>query len=156
MADESWRVGDFARAVGLRPHYPPCDHPDNPCSCGAAEDRPGIATALTEQWLEHEAVLTKIREIHTPWGIYTECGHQHTEAELEDEASPVKEVDLVGLVCADGLMYRVCRSCCVEPGWSEGFQTETCATKHLHTPEGPVCPTTAALDGVEMPGEPWT
>ena len=113
----------------------------------------GLADEVRKLKVRIEAV----REIHAPWGIYSECGHDHTEAELEDEASPVKEVDLVGLVCDEGLMYRVCRSCCVEPGWSEGFQTETCATKHTHTQDGPVCPTVAALDGVEMPdAERWT
>lgn len=97
-----------------------------------------------------------IREIHTPWGIYTECGHEHTEAELEDEKSDVREVDLVGLVCDEGLLYRVCRACCVEPGMTEGYQTEDCVGTHTHSPEGPVCPTTAALDGVALPGaERW-
>jgi hypothetical protein len=117
------------------------------------EELLGLAQQSRDRALER---IEKVREIHTPWGIYTECGHEHTEAELEAEGSTVREIDLVGLVCEEGLMYRVCRACCVEPGWSEGFQTETCATKHLHTPDGPVCPTVAALDGVEMSGEPWT
>lgn len=130
-----------------------------------AEDRKKAATLLLETdgyepsvWAVGElyAAIRQTKEIHQPWGIYTECGHEHTEAELEDPASSVHQVDLVGLVCAEGLMYRVCRSCCVEPGWSEGYQTETCATKHTHTSAGPVCPTTAALDGVEMPNtEGW-
>lgn len=30
---------DIKTAVAVRPHHPPCDHPDNPCSCGAFEDR---------------------------------------------------------------------------------------------------------------------
>lgn len=98
------------------------------------------------------ARITAVREIHSPWGVYTECGHEHTEDELADPANPVQEIDLVGRVCAEGLMYRVCRSCCVEPGWAEGFQTETCTFKHEHTVDGPICPTTAALDGVTMPG----
>lgn len=37
---------DRAVAVSVRPHYDPCDFPDHPCSCGAAEDRPKIAAAL--------------------------------------------------------------------------------------------------------------
>jgi hypothetical protein len=116
--------------------------------------KPPLPPAMTMD--EMMIGIAKVREIHSPWGIYTECGHEHTEAELDDEASTVHEIDLVGLVCEEGLMYRVCRSCCVEPGWAEGFQTETCASKHTHTTDGPVCLTTAALDGVEMPdAERW-
>lgn len=99
----------------------------------------------------------KIRAIHTPWGIYTECGHEHTDDEAADPASTVREVDLVGLVCDEGLLYRICKFCCVEPGSFEGFQTETCSTRHTHTPEGPVCPSVAILDDVEMPdADRWT
>lgn len=124
--------------------------PDEPMAAWMAR---AVSTVLNGP----EGPFGKIRAIHTPWGIYTECGHEHTEAEAADPESTVHEVDLVGLVCADGLLYRVCKFCCVEPGWSEGYQTETCVTRHTHTPDGPVCPSVAVLDEVSMEGEDrWT
>lgn len=96
--------------------------------------------------------ILAVREIHSPHGIYTECDHDHRD----EDAPGVIEIPEIGLTCEEGLMYRVCASCCVEPGWSEGFQLEHCANRHTHTKDGPVCPTIAALDGVEMPdAERW-
>jgi hypothetical protein len=37
---------DFAVAVNVRPHRPPCDFPDHACTCGAAEDRYAIARTV--------------------------------------------------------------------------------------------------------------
>jgi hypothetical protein len=128
-----------------------------------SEDLDKAADLLTEedgyeptQWAVAVlfARLRAVREIHKPFGIYDVCGHEHTQAELDDPASPVVEVDGVGLSCADGMLYRVCSACCLEPGWAEGFQLEHCAARHRHTVDGPVCPTVVALDGGEVEG--WT
>lgn len=95
-----------------------------------------------------EAAVGRVRELHVPFGIYDECEHEHTQAEVDDDDSPVLDVDEVGLTCPEGLMYRVCEHCCVRDGYG---QTEDCVGVHEHTKEGPICPTIAAVDGVEWP-----
>jgi hypothetical protein len=42
-------AADWHTAVSVRPHYAPCVHPDNPCSCGAEQDRHAIAAALAAE-----------------------------------------------------------------------------------------------------------
>jgi hypothetical protein len=121
-----------------------------------------LPNELLDQWMTRavravlngeDGPLGMIRKLHQPWGIYTECGHEHTDPDEDG----VHEVDLVGLTCDEGLMYRVCQFCCVEPGHAEGFQTEQCATRHVHTTDGPVCPTVAIVDDAQMPeADRWT
>lgn len=89
-----------------------------------------------------------IRELHRPFGIYDECGHEHTEAHLEwGDCLDIMEV---GLTCEDGLMYRVCTHCCVTEGFGGG-QTEECVTNHQHDKAGPICKTMAALEARRAP-----
>lgn len=83
-----------------------------------------------------------IRELHSPFGIYTECDHDHDEADIENDLA--FEVMEVGTVCEDGLMYRVCLSCCT----GNGYQTEECVTNHEHGKDEPICKTIATLEKV--------
>lgn len=80
--------------------------------------------------------LDRIRDLHKPFYIYDECGHKHQEG---DEG--VTDVDDVGLVCKDGLIYAVCSACCLE----YGRQTETCAGGHKHGTFEPICATAEIL-----------
>lgn len=82
-----------------------------------------------------------IRELHKPFGVYDNCGHDHNDAELADEIC--LRVDDVGLTCDEGLMYEICRECCT----NGDYQTEECGTNHRHVKGKPICPTIAALDG---------
>lgn len=61
---------------------------------------------LYDRITELEARLEAVLTLHSPFGIYDECGHDHTE----DEPGVV-EVDGIGLVCAEGKLYEVCRTC---------------------------------------------
>ena len=57
------------------------------------------------------SALRAVVELHQPFGIYDECGHQH------DEGEPgVIEVDAVGLTCEEGRIQTVCRGCDTEDG----------------------------------------
>jgi len=90
--------------------------------------------------------LEALRGLHKPFGIYTECGHDHTEEELE--AGLCIEVDLVGLTCDEGLLYQVCEHCCTDDATFERYQTESCAEGHEHGAGEPICKTMAVLEGV--------
>lgn len=69
--------------------------------------------------------IAKAIEQHPAIKIYKECGHRHDEGDLN--AGRAVYVYEVGIVCADGLMYEVCGSCC----WVEDYgQTEDCVTDH--------------------------
>jgi hypothetical protein len=84
-----------------------------------------------------ESLREKLIEIHTPYGIYDICDHEHTD----DEAGfgLVFEVDEVGITCKEGLMYWVCTICCNDDG---GWQTENCASSHTHDKNlENICPT---------------
>jgi hypothetical protein len=81
--------------------------------------------------------LESVRDLHSPFRIYDECGHRHAET---DEG--VGNVTHVGLVCGDGYLYTACRHCCTD---ALGDQTEECASEHDHSRE--ICPTRTALDG---------
>jgi hypothetical protein len=89
--------------------------------------------------------LEALRALHQPFGIYTECGHDHVEEDFE--AGRCIEVDLVGLTCEEGLMYRICKHCCTDDAHFEQYQTEHCATAHDHGAGVPICQTMAVLDG---------
>lgn len=90
-----------------------------------------------------EAALDRVRELHRPFRIYDECGHQHA---LNDDGNPpdgVVEIEEVGLTCADGLMYSICWTCCTD-GYL-GYQREDCLN-HAHGRGIPICDTAALLD----------
>lgn len=77
-------------------------------------------------------VILGLLDEHKPIGIYDECGHSH-----HPEEPGVKEIDDVGLVCAEGLTYEVCAACCE---WTPlGGQTEHCASEHDHHWGGTHC-----------------
>lgn len=60
--------------------------------------------------------------LHREFRIYGECGHRHTE-----EGNGVISVENVGLTCAEGYEYSICRECCTS---GSDYQTEECATNH--------------------------
>ena len=91
-----------------------------------------IAVALEQE-------NARVRELHSPYKIYDECGHRHTATD-----KGVQDVTHVGLACEDGYMYTVCRHCCTD---AMDDQTEECVSEHDHGKS--VCPTNAALDGSE-------
>jgi hypothetical protein len=71
-----------------------------------------IAAAIEQAEKEATARMAKaIADLHRPFGIYRECGHDHDC----DEPGVVDVVD-VGLVCADGLLYTVCFECHTDDG----------------------------------------
>jgi len=79
-----------------------------------------------------------VRSIHKPFGIYDECGHDHTE---EDLASGFAVDANLHYACADALMYRICTECC-----TEGMgQSEACVSSHEHGPGKPFCRTIEAI-----------
>ena len=60
-----------------------------------------------------------VLELHIPFKIYEECGHEHEEGEVG-----VVEVDDVGLTCEKGLLYTVCRECDTVDGLVHEFTDE--------------------------------
>ena len=52
-----------------------------------------------------------VRKLHSKFGIYDSCGHEHTDEECEKEGSGVVYVEDVGLTCEEGLVQWVCREC---------------------------------------------
>lgn len=92
-------------------------------------------------------VVWKLIDEHKPIGIYEECGHSHRG----DEPN-VREFDDVGLVCADGLMYEICASCC---DWNPlSGQTEHCVTEHDHHHGGVHCMVVYSIsDSLGVPGK---
>lgn len=86
-----------------------------------------------------EAETARIRELHSEYRLYDDCGHEHAET---DEG--VVNVPDVGVVCQDGYMYSVCRECCTN---GYGDQTEECASAHDHP--GWLCATNDILRAAE-------
>jgi hypothetical protein len=80
---------------------------------------------------EARAVIEKVRELHRPYGIYGECGHDH---EPEDEG--VVLVEDIGYTCDKE--YDVCSACCAS---EYSGQSEFCVDAHDHGPGKPICPT---------------
>jgi hypothetical protein len=62
-----------------------------------------------------KAKIHSIRKYHSAFGVYTECGHEHTEDDLD--AGRCIEVDDVGLVCKEGLLYKACYECDTDEGY---------------------------------------
>ena len=72
----------------------------------------------------HPQIRIAADEVHAEFRIYKPCGHQHNP-----DDPGVVDIDDVGLVCADGYEYSICRACCAADG--DG-QTEECADGHDH------------------------
>lgn len=83
--------------------------------------------------------------LHTEFKIYEECGHEHTDDDVD--AGRAFAVEEVGYVCADGYLYSICKRCCTD---DTGIQGEACANHER--PCWP-CATVAALQG-DQPAEP--
>ena len=72
--------------------------------------------------------------LHSEWGIYDECGHDHTEEDVRTG----KAIDVdVGFTCEEGKVQSVCRECDTDDGD---------ATEATEDGEWP-CPTVKALKG---------
>jgi hypothetical protein len=82
----------------------------------------------------------QLREVHSPFGIYDECEHEHTEEDVM--AGVAIDVEEVGITCKEALMYYVCKSCCT----LGGYQSETCANSHEHGKDIPICETAKLAD----------
>lgn len=85
-----------------------------------------------------------LRNLHVPYGIYTECGHEHTD---RDEFALY--IEGVGWTCDVGLVEVICQHCCV----GEHAQAAVCTDQHEHKPDRAVCPTMALVEGLEPPWE---
>jgi hypothetical protein len=83
-------------------------------------------------------VISAVRALHRPYGIYDECDHQHEEA-----GGDVIDASEIGLTCAK--LYDVCRECCTDDG---DYQGESCADGHEHGPDKPICKTAELLDAL--------
>ena len=81
--------------------------------------------------------LEGVREIHKPFKIYDDCGHDHGD-DPETPNSDVVDVDGIGLTCYS--VYSICANCCAFGGDS---QSEECASAHDHGPDKPICATAA-------------
>lgn len=56
-------------------------------------------------------------EVHKPFGIYEECGHDHDEQEIDgDSGVIVVEALDKPYTCNEGLLYRVCEACHTDSG----------------------------------------
>jgi hypothetical protein len=92
---------------------------------------------LTGEIEKGNVILSAIRSIHKPFGIYDECV-------CEDKTTAAHtQVNDVGLTCA--LMYRVCEECCTSGDGFANYQTEECCDTHSHGKGDPICETARAL-----------
>lgn len=96
------------------------------------------------------AALADVRNLHSEFRIFDECGHRHTLAEVDaEEAGAIsiglQNFDSVGLVCEEGYAYSICQECCT--GGGREYQTETCAGDHATNRACWPCPTRRAADG---------
>ena len=87
-----------------------------------------------------ELKVVRVLELHSPYKIYDECGHEHEETD-----KGVTNVIEIGPVCKDGYMYTICRHCCTD---AMGDQTEECVGEHDHSTG--ICETRRVLDGAEV------
>lgn len=109
----------------------------------AYADEPDWGT-VEGRYRKHEApkafaALRAVLDLHASHRIYTECDHEHTEEEVEDERAI--EVSDIGYTCEDGYLYSVCGACCFD---DDNKQTEEC-TSHSHGDDKPLCPTEAVI-----------
>ena len=81
-----------------------------------------------------ERIVEAVKAIHKPFDIYGECGHDH-----DGEVDGAVHVEDIGYTCK--LEYRICHECCT----CYDEQSETCEAEHIHTLDGPICSTVAAL-----------
>lgn len=92
------------------------------------------------------AGIEHVRELHTEFRLYDDCGHLHDE---EGDADVKAIVEDLGPVCQDGYVSSICRTCCA--GGGDG-QTSGCVDAH----DGPCwpCATVRALGPSDAAGRP--
>lgn len=77
--------------------------------------KPTIREILTDFDItdpKHELLAERVEavlKLHVPFGIYDECGHEHTDADVI--AGTAVDVPEVGVTCEEGKLYDVCREC---------------------------------------------
>ena len=103
----------------------------------------GVRATDLNRWADEverlEAERAAILKLHAPFKIYDECGHKHTNHDLDSGLAI--EVEECGLVCEDGYQYSVCYHCCTD---DTGDMTEWCMD-HDHGKDKPICATVALL-----------
>jgi hypothetical protein len=92
--------------------------------------------------LSRARLIQGLKNLHVPYDVYTECGHQHSEQD-----STALYIEPLGWVCTDGLVETICTHCCV----GETAQAQVCVDKHEHKPDRALCPTMALIEGLEPP-----
>ena len=81
--------------------------------------------------------VEKVLALHVPYGVYDECEHDHTDAEVL--AGMAIDVDDVGRTCEAGKLYELCAECHLV----NDEVTEDCGDINWIWP----CKTVRALDG---------
>jgi hypothetical protein len=92
---------------------------------------------LTGQVAGQSETIQRVRDRHSEYRIYDECGHGH-----DADEPGIGYAAEIGFVCEDGYMYSVCRECCT----ADGEHTEHCATDHVPADCWP-CRTRKDIDG---------
>lgn len=105
------------------------------------------AEAMTDRAIaaeQREADLRAgVEALHSPFGIYDECDHEHTEDDVA--AGAAKDIPEVGRTC--NLLYIACRECCTDFDGRDYWPTEACANYHDHDHDpAHRCATVALLD----------
>ena len=108
---------------------------------GRLRDRLDTATlaakVASEEYTKLEARIEAALALHQEFGIYDECGHDHTEEDVR--TGKAIDVPEVGITCEDGLVQKVCRHCHL---WND--------EPYERTEDGECpCPTVEALTGGE-------
>ena len=106
---------------------------------GRLRDRLDTATlaakVASEEYTKLEARIEAALALHQEFGIYDECGHDHTEEDVR--TGKAIDVPEVGITCEDGLVQKVCRHCHL---WND--------EPYERTEDGECpCPTVEALTG---------
>lgn len=103
-----------------------------------------LPLSTTEQ-SESPVLLDALRKLHSPYGIYDACEHDHKDGDPD-----AIQVDEIGLTCSAAKLYDICNACC-GPGESD-YQSLECAENHEHGPDIPICSTVALLASFQAKG----
>ena len=112
-------------------------------SDAVAEDWRDRAKLLDGQLAELRHKITKLHELHRPFGIHDECDCKPDDAGEVTHAGPAV-VDCGEYETCEPAVYRICAHCCCG---ADGEQTEECVSAHDHGTGKPVCVTVAILRG---------
>jgi hypothetical protein len=94
---------------------------------------------------ESPVLLDALRKLHSPYGIYDACEHDHKDGDPD-----AIQVDEIGLTCSAAKLYDICNACC-GPGESD-YQSLECAENQEHGPDIPICSTVALLASFQAKG----